>query len=191
LPDTIASLEAQLPRQQDQITALRRQYAHTRASAYVTRRHLLERIRAAEKKYDEVLRKLLALNPDLGVGNMYKPIKPKITGGLNIRVEISLDGHAYSNPAPKIPAHHHIWVRAIIDDAHRGVVGVPETHEIAHARWVIGKGYTPLDTIGGSGHDVYFVCNPLVLTREFTAPATGTARNFFVYVDLYKRQPTT
>jgi hypothetical protein len=184
---TLSSLEGQLPRIGQQIATLEKQYAHTRANAYLTRRNILSRIREAEKKYDALLAKILKIDPGVGIGSLYRATTPRVTGGLHITVEISLDGHAYSNPAPSVPADHHVYVRAIIDDAHRGFVGVPETHESYRVRWRIGRGYRPLDPIKAAGHDVLASSTPLYVVREFTAPHTNTAQNFLVFVDPYTR----
>jgi len=185
--DAIADARAALVRTQDTILNLKHKLSHTRLNQYAVRRNLLARIAAAEKRYALIYARLLRADPGIAVGSLYKPVKPAFLGGLNVRVEISLDGTYYSNPAPTVPANSIIWVRAIIDDSHRGETGIPKTHEMVHLAWVPGKGYTALDTVRKTGHNEYFVCHPLVITRRFRAPATNTKKNFMVYVDTFER----
>lgn len=156
---------------------------------YKQRRSLMARLRAAETANRAVLSQLTKLGETQGVG-LYTKKKQQTVGGVNIRVELSLDGLAFSNPGPVIPHSAHIWVRATIDEAHRGEAGYPKTHEMCHITWSYFSGYHPRDTIPKAGHDEFFVSYPLIITREFDAPGSGsTKHDFFVYVDLYEPAP--
>jgi len=181
----IDALLKRLPTLTGQMSYLQNRYDKTRLSDKLTRRNLLTRIRAAEKAYDEILKKLLLLDPELGVGNSYRSSQAKQKSGVTIDVEISLDGVVFSNPAPTVPANSTIYVRAVIDEGHTGTTGEPKTHEMLYLQWILGKGYTRLDTIPSTGHVEYFVSFPLTITRKFHAPSSHTAKNFLVYVDLY------
>lgn len=175
-----------IPTLTNRMSYLQNKYDKTRLSDKQTRRNLMSRIRAAEKAYDALLKKILKLDPTLGVGNSYRSSQVKVKNGITVTVEVSTDGKAFSNPAPKVTANSTIYVRATIDEAHTGTYGEPKTHEMCHLKWILGKGYTRLDTVKSTGHVEYFVSFPLVITRKFKAPAANTAKNFFVYVDLFE-----
>lgn len=180
------NLLKKLPTLTNQMSYLQNKYDKTRLSDKQTRRNLMSRIRAAEKAYDEILKKIMKLDSTLGVGNSYRASQVKVKNGVVVTVEISTDGITFSNPGPTIPKNSTIYVRAVIDEAHTGTYGEPKTHEMCHLRWVLGKGYTRLDTIPSTGHAVYFVSFPLTITRKFHAPSSNTAQNFLVYCDLYE-----
>lgn len=108
-------------------------------------------------------------------------------GGFLILVSISLDGVVYSNPAPSVPNGKRIWVKARIEDAHRGVAGErPTTHDLCRTTWKFPKGYLQQDRVSPGGRDEYFVSFPLVIIREFLAPKSGSTKGAFLLdVDLY------
>lgn len=172
--------------QAEEVRALNEAAKAHRWHGYKQRRSLMERLRKAERANTVTLAQITKLGSQ-APASLYSPKQQQIIGGLNIRVEISLDGLTYSNPGPTIPNSAHIWVRAIIDEAHRGEAGFPKTHEMCHVTWSYYSGFHKLDIIPASGHDEFFVSYPLTLTREFTAPSSGsTHHDFFVYVDLYE-----
>lgn len=175
-----------LPTLTKRMSYLQNKYDKTRISDKVTRKNIMARLRAAEKAYDEILKKLLTLDPTLGVGNSYRETQAKTKNGVNVTVDISVDGVTFSNPGPEVPANHTIYVRCTIDEAHTGTTGQPKTHEMVHLKWILGKGYTRLDTIPSTGHVEYMVSFPLIITRKFKAPSSHTAQNFLVYVDLFE-----
>lgn len=167
--------------------SLKQAVRHHRWHNYKQRKNLMERLRRSEQRYRALYAQLLKLG-DAAPYSLFQRHVPKRRSGVNVIVDLSLDGLVFSNPAPKIPNGHRIWVRARIEEAHTGDVGVPKTHEMCHITWAFSKRYRPQDTIGAVGRDEYFVSSPLTVTREFLAPTTGsTKKNFFVYVDLYTR----
>lgn len=152
-----------------------------------TRRSIKQRIRKSEQRYNEIYRNLTRKNPTIGVGNLHRPRVPRNKSGIDVRVEISLDGKYFSNPAPTIPGDSTIWVRVVVTDTTTQEVGVTNGYEIAHVDWKIPAGYSKLDTLNNWGHDVMFVSNPLIITRKFTAPASETNKNWLVIVRAMER----
>ena len=171
---------ARLRRKTRHIRSLKHELQNTRLSDKMVRRNLKERIRKAEKRYNEVYRRLTKKTPTIGVGNLHRPRVPRTKSGLDVRVEISLDGKYFSNPAPKIPPSSRIWVRAVIQDTTTQEIGVNNGYEILHVDWKVPNGYVRLDTINRWGQDVMMVSNPLIITRKFTAPASTTRKNWLV-----------
>jgi hypothetical protein len=183
----VASMKKQAATIKKEISSLRADLRHHRLSSYSVRRNILARIRKAEQTYNTLLQNLHIAEKVVS-GELYRKKLQKIKGGVDVRVEISLDGIYYSNPAPDIKPNKIIYVRCIISDAHRGVSGsgIPITHEMAHLTWVAGKGYVAQDKIPKGGHNVWFVSHPLVIIRKFKSPASKTNQNFLVNVDLYE-----
>lgn len=169
-----------------EINTLRAEYSATRLSQYKLRRNLLARIAEAERQLNDLLHHTLGVE-DTHTASLYKPRVAFNKFGLLVILELSLDGTYYANPAPKVPAGKTVWVRATIDEAHHGERGIPFTHDMFRLRWTVPSGFTPLDTIPKTGHDVYAVCWPLVVTRRFKAPGSGTNRNWLLDVWPYER----
>jgi hypothetical protein len=184
----INSLQKKVTTEQASIAALQGQY-DSRVGTYSVRANLLDRIRTLESQA-AALTRLLQSEQATYAGDLYKAQTQLVKGGVDVTVEISLDGVYYSNPAPDIPVNSIIWVRCVISDAHRGTTssGVPVTHIMAHLSWIPGTGYVAQDWIPDSGHDVVFVSQPLIITRKFKAPAADTDQEFLVNVDLYEAQ---
>jgi hypothetical protein len=187
--DQVDALQKQYDDQTTALSALNTQLASTRLSQYAIRKNLLDRIRAAERKIAALLAKLTE-EKAVVAGDAYARATQYSRGSVHVMVDISLDGTSYSNPAPTVPSGSIIWVRCTISQAHVGTSGsgVPVTHELAHLTWIPGAGYVAQDSIPASGHDVYFVSQPLIITRKFRAPGGDTAKNFLVNVDLYEQQ---
>lgn len=173
---------------QKEIRDLREKYRHTRLSQYKARRNLLARITAAERRYNDLMHHVLR-EQDRHTASLYKPRVTANEAGLLVILELSLDGTYYSNPAPVVPPNATVWIRGVIEEAHHGDLGIPRTHDMFRLRWTLGKGYTPLDNIPRTGHDVYAVCWPLVITRRFQAPGSNTKKNFLLDVYPYEREP--
>lgn len=188
LPGDLIGREIAATSINEQIRRLRYQYRHTRLSHYKVRRHLLARIRQLESRLKALYSDTLTADP-AHTASLYKPSVAYNKAGFKVLLELSLDGTYYANPAPVVPANATVYVRATIDEAHHGDAGIPRTHQMFRLRWKIGKNYTALDTIPRTGHDVYAVCWPLVITRKFRAPAMGTKRNFLLDVDAYEMVP--
>lgn len=169
-----------------EVKALKAKYRTTRFATYKARQNFLKRIRTTEQEQQLIKLQLVALQKNTKY-QLYRAQENKRKSGLSVVVSISVDGLAYSNPAPKILNSQHIWVRAEINDVHVGQVGLSKTHELVHLTWSYYSRFTHLDTIPATGHDEYFVSYPLVIIREFNAPSSGsTAHNFLVYADAYE-----
>lgn len=185
--DTPSDLEQDKIAYRKTLEDLRTQYRKQRFYTYRERQNFLLRIREAERNYNAILGEILRIRRDTRY-ELYTAQEARRVSGIDVTVEVSLDGVVYSNPAPNIPNGKRVWVRAKIDEAHRGNVGVPKTHELVHLTWSYSTKYIKLDNIPASGHDEYFVSFPLIITREFTSPASGTTKyNWLVYADLYAR----
>lgn len=168
------------------VSSLSAAVKHNRWHSYSQRRSLQDRLRKAERQQRQLLSQITQLG-EVGPFSLFSAKKQQISGGVTVRVEISLDGLSYSNPGPSIPHGAHVWVRAVIDEAHRGEAGYPITHEMCHVSWTYYSGYRARDKVPPGGEDDFFVSYPLTITREFTAPSGGsTSHDFFVYVDLYE-----
>lgn len=156
------------------------------------RRNAIVRLKEAERRLAAVED---ALFKALGAGSsaaasLYRPQLVQRKSGTLVIVQLSIDGIVFSNPGPIIKSKARVWVRAQIDEAHRGQTGAPKTHMLCHVRWVslaLSRGFVKQDTIGLPGRDEYFVSYPLTVTREFLAPASGrTDYDWLVFVDLYE-----
>lgn len=185
---TSAELDAEKLRLQRELDALRIDFLKQRFLTYTQRQNFLTRIREAEAKYNGILSEILRSTKRIPY-DLYASTQPIRQSGIDVTVEFSLDGVIFSNPAPTIANNVRVWVRAKIDEAHRGNVGVPKTHELVHLKWVYSTAiYRKFDNIPVSGHDEYFVSFPLVITREFQTATTGsTKHNFLVYADIYEK----
>lgn len=186
LDRVLQAVEGPLIRQE--ITDLKAQLRHTKLSQYKVRRNLLERISAAERRYNDLMHHVLT-SDDQHTASLHKPAQAYNHAGLRVTLELSLDGTYYSNPAPKVPKSAIVWVRAVIEENHHGDKGIPQTHDMFRLQWKPAAGYRALDSIPRTGHDVYAVCWPLVVTRRFRAPATGTNKNWLLDVYPYSRVP--
>lgn len=186
--DTFEELLKERDTLKKQLSSLQAEYAKRRFRTYTERKNFLARIRKLEQQLHLVLRDLTAFTARPNA-NLHTKTKPKVKSGINVTVELSLDGVIFSNPAPTVPNGARLWVRAKIETAHTGEIGVPQTPEMCHISWAhTAKGYIKQDYIPISGHDEYFVSFPLVITREFLAPASlPTRSNWLVYVDVYER----
>jgi hypothetical protein len=172
---------------EEKVSSLKDALRHHRFHGALQRRNLVARIAAAEKAYNALYAQLLKLGESAPYSLYQKQLATR-KNGITVTVELSLDGLSFSNPAPPVPNHAHVWVRAKIEENHTGAFGIPKSHELLHVTWVYSPLYTRRDHIGSAGRDEFFVSNPLILTREFIAPASGsTKHDFFVYVDTYER----
>lgn len=170
----------------EEVTALKSALKHHRFHTHLQRKHLLERLRKAEDRYQALYRQLLATGLAAPY-SLYAKRRPLRKSGFDVVVELSLDGFAFSNPPPPIPNDAVVWVRALISENHTGTVGVPQTHELIHVTFSYSTHYKAMDGVSKTGRDHYMVSNPLTVTRQLRAPASGSTRhNFFVYVDAYE-----
>lgn len=184
LDQVLRAVEGPLLKQE--ITDLRAELRRTKLSNYKVRRNILDRLAEAERRYNDLMNHVLA-DQDVHSASLFQRRVAYNKFGLLVILELSLDGTYYANPAPRVPASKVVYVRAVIDEAHHGDKGIPLTHDMFRLRWTIPSGFTPLDTIPRTGHDVYAVCWPLVITRRFRAPATSTNRNWLLDVYPYER----
>lgn len=168
---------------------LRNELSKARFASAHYRQNILVRLRKAEKTVHN-LNTAIHKDQTTLAASLYQAQQIKNMGGVTVTVEASLDGQAYSNPAPTIPHSAHVWIKATIVET---IVkpkssGVPITHTRAHVHWVIPSGWVAMDTIPKSGRDEFLVSNPLTIIREFTAPSSGpTNKPHFCYVDVYEQ----
>ena len=180
----VDSYENQLARYKQQHPSL----TGTRLANDTAYKSILHRQREAEDALHNLLNDYLRTQKVLPLSLLtYTRQYQKVKGGFLILVQISLDGVSYSNPAPSVPNKKRIWVKAQIEDAHRGVAGErPVTHDLCRTTWKYPKGYRQQDTVSPGGRDEYFVSFPLVIIREFLAPTSGSTKGAFLLdVDLY------
>ncbi len=185
----MATIE-QLLRQADeataQIAALRNRLSH--APSYSQKRTLVRRIRELEDRLDALYRRYMrALHG--GQATLYNTRKkPKTQAGLAVRMDVSTDGRYFSNPSPKIGNGKRVWVRAQIDIAQKSPFSTAKTEipELIRCTWVIPTGWTKRDVYSRFGRIEYVVSLPLIITREFTSPSSGSTKaKFGMYADPY------
>lgn len=170
----------------ESVVALKDALRHHRFHTYTQRRNIVERLARAEKSYHALYAQLLASGVAAPYG-LFQRHKATRKNGFDVTVELSLDGFAFSNPPPPVPNGVVVWVRALIQENHTGTIGIPQSHELVHVTFAYSTTYHPMDGVSKSGRDHYLVSNPLTVTRQFLAPASGSTRhNFFVYVDAYE-----
>lgn len=169
----------------EQISSLKSSIRHHRFHTYRQRRNLMERLARAERLSKSLIAQLLR-DGVAAPYSLYQRQQPHRRSGLNVIVELSLDGTAYSNPAPVVPNGVKVWVRVAIEESHTGELGIPRTHEMYHISWAFSSVYVPIDGVPAAGRDHYVVSNPLIIIREFRSPSSGTTKkNFFAYIDVY------
>lgn len=173
-----------------QIRSIQHDISDVRLSTGTNRRNILQRMRRSEQRYNELYKKLTRKNPSVGVGTLYHPQTPRNKGALDVRVELSINGRHFSNPAPRVEPSSSLWVRVVITDtttSDSAMDALP--HELMHVKWRVPRGYVDNDPLGKWGHDVFFVSNPVIITRKFTAPSANTARNWMVIARLMQTGP--
>lgn len=158
------------------------------ATTYTERATLLRRIRALEDLLAALHAQITRARAKLPTTIFGTSKKPRIYAGLSIQGDISTDGRYFSNPAPKIANSARAWVRFRIDMAQRSPFSTTKTEipEMIRFQWVLPRGYTSLDRYSRFGRIEPVVSLPLVVTREFKAPSSGSTKaNFGVYADPY------
>lgn len=183
---TVDELLRRADRAAAEIATLRHRLSH--AKSYTTRHTLQHRIRALEDRLDALYRAYIKAlkRPPVTVFNSRK--KPKVAAGLQIIMDVSSDGRYFSNPSPKIGFNKHIWVRAQIDLAQKSPFSTSDTliPELIRCTWAVPKRWAGRDVYSRFGRIEYVVSLPLVVTREFTSPGSGTtAAKFGMYADPY------
>jgi hypothetical protein len=169
-----------------EIETLRQRLSH--AQNYTDRNSLQRRIRTLQDRMDSLYRQYLKAQNANPVSVFGTKTKPRVRGGMAVRMDISVDGVYFSNPAPSIANGQRVWVRLIIDMAQRSPFSTAKTiiPERIRTVWVVPRGWTKLDNFSRFGRDEYVSSIPLIVTHEFKAPSSGSTRaNFGCYVDPY------
>jgi len=183
---TVDELLRQAREARGELTTLRQRYSHS--SSYLERRHLLTRIRAIKDRLDALNAAYLRAESGKPATVFNTRKKARKRAGLAVRVDISTDGRYFSNPAPSISNTQRVWVRCQIDIAQKSAFATKPTliPELVRCTWKIPRGWTILDRYSRFGRVEHVVSLPLVITREFKAPSSGTTKaRFGVYVDPY------
>lgn len=184
---TVDDLIRQNAADQEAIAALKRRLSH--ATSYTERANLLKRIRALQDDQRALYAKLLKAEGHKPATVFGTTKKPRIYAGLAVRMDISDDGLFFSNPSPRLAHGQRAWVRCIIDMAQKSPFSTVKTVMSPFVRltWVIPHGWTSLDIYPRFGRNEFFISTPLIVTREFHAPSSGSTRGskFGVYVDPY------
>lgn len=183
---TIEELLARANKDQEALNALKKRLSHSHS--YTERNSLLKRIRRLEddlnRLYAQYLRKLKTA--PVSVYGTRK--KPRVYAGISVQMDVSTDGQYYSNPSPRITNGHRVWVRSRIEMAQKSPFSTVKTEipEMVRCTWVIPRHWTILDRYSRFGRIEPVVSLPLIITREFKAPSSGTTRaNFGMYADPY------
>lgn len=169
------------------IRKLRVRLSHSHS--YTDRANLHHRIRVLQDKLRELYAQYLKATPKDLVTVFGTSKKPRVYAGLSSRMDLSTDGSFFSNPL-KNPSHNQrVWVRLTVDIAQKSPFSTVKTAlpEIARVQWVIPSRWTRLDVYPRAGRNEYFISMPLVITREFKAPSSGSTSSarFGAYVDPY------
>lgn len=186
---TVDELLRMARKEQQAIAGLKDRLSH--AQSYTERQTLNRRIRQLEDRlaalYAQYLRALKQGGP--GPVTVFGTTKkPRTVAGLSVSMDISTDGTYFSNPAPQITNSKRVWVRLKVDVAQKSPFATTKTDlpEMVRCTWVIPKRWVSQDIYGKYGRVEYVVSSPLVVTREFKAPSSGSTKaNFGCFVDPY------
>jgi hypothetical protein len=177
---TDAQLRQRLVERNNLLDTLRRKYENSRGDSWMVRQNLLVRIRDLE---DEItaLNRSLGADPQNPPGFILHGPQDKDFNKQGIMLSMAFGLYSeeqavqFTEGLSIIPGSAHVMVRlAISFDLDKFTPGQLSEPDVVRVRWIAPMGFLPLDNVPISGTDEFVNSQPLVVVRDFRAPAGVT-----------------